>query len=49
MDGDYNGTSYGLLDHQSWFMDIADANKNNATKWQYGYSAKVDISPSSVP
>lgn len=41
IDGDYNGTSYGLLDHQSWYMDIAEANKNNATKWQYGYSAKV--------
>lgn len=41
IDGDYNGTSYALLDHQSWYMDIAEANKNNATKWQYGYSAKV--------
>ena len=26
-------------------MDIAEANKNNATKWQYGYSAKVRYCP----
>ena len=41
IDGEYNGTSYALLDHQSWFMDIAEANEKNVTHWQYGYSAKV--------
>lgn len=41
IDGDYNGSSYALLDHQNWYLDINDANKNNVTKWQYEYSAKV--------
>lgn len=41
IDGDYAGSSHALLDHQSWFLDLGEANKNNVTKWQYGYSAKV--------
>ena len=41
IDGDYGNSSHALLDHQSWYMDIAEANKNNATKWEYEYSAKV--------
>ena len=41
IDGNYNGSSHALLDHESWYFDLAAANKNNVTKWQYSYSAKV--------
>lgn len=44
IDGDYANSSHALLDHQSWYMDLAQANKDNATKWEYEYSAKVGLS-----
>lgn len=48
IDGDYNDSSHALLDHQSWYLDLAEANKNNVTKWQYGYSAKVQVLQTSL-
>lgn len=43
IDGNYSNSSHALLDHQSWYMDLADANHSNTTKWQFEYSAKVIV------
>jgi sphingomyelin phosphodiesterase len=41
VDGIYNNSSFQVLDHENYFMNLTDANINMKTTWQREYSAKV--------
>ena len=41
VDGDYNNSSRQVLDHETYILNITDANLTNKPKWIYEYTAKV--------
>lgn len=41
VDGTYNGSSRQVLDHETYYMNLTDANISNKPKWSFEYSAKV--------
>jgi sphingomyelin phosphodiesterase len=40
MDGGYNGTSNALLDHESYWLNLTEANLKDKAEWKFEYSAK---------
>ncbi|XP_076823452.1 sphingomyelin phosphodiesterase-like [Clavelina lepadiformis] len=42
MDGDYQGTTNILLDAETYFLNITDANLNGNSKWQLEYTFSKD-------
>ncbi|XP_019855309.1 PREDICTED: sphingomyelin phosphodiesterase-like isoform X3 [Amphimedon queenslandica] len=40
VDGNYNGSSRQVLDHDTYILNITDANLTNKPKWIHEYSAK---------
>ncbi|CAI8030322.1 Sphingomyelin phosphodiesterase [Geodia barretti] len=40
MDGNYNGTSNALLDHESYWLNLTEANLKDKAEWKFEYSAK---------
>jgi sphingomyelin phosphodiesterase len=43
VDGVYNDSSFNILDHETIFMNLTEANLNDNPKWEKEYSAKVSI------
>ena len=43
VDGNYNESSRQVLDHDTYILNITDANLTNKPKWVHEYSAKVRI------
>ena len=41
MDGVHNNTTFQLIDHHNYFLNLTTANSENNTIWQYLYGAKV--------
>ena len=41
VDGDYNDSSRQVLDHETYILNITDANLTNKPKWIHEYTAKV--------
>lgn len=40
IDGDHNATTRLVLDHETWTMDLSDANLSNNIVWRKSYSAR---------
>ena len=41
MDGLHNDTTFQLIDHHVYFLNLTIANSDNNVTWQYLYGAKV--------
>ena len=41
MDGVHNNTTFQLIDHHNYFLNLTTANSENNATWQYLYGAKV--------
>ena len=41
VDGDYEGTSWQVIDHHTYILNLTEANLFNVTKYVKEYSAKV--------
>lgn len=41
IDGDYTNSSFQVLDHETMFLNLTDANLTNEPKWEFEYNAKV--------
>ena len=41
MDGLHNNTTFQLIDHHNYFLNLTTANSENNATWQYLYGAKV--------
>ena len=41
MDGLHNDTTFQLVDHHVYFLNLTTANSENNVTWQYLYGAKV--------
>ncbi|KAL0267657.1 UNVERIFIED_CONTAM: hypothetical protein PYX00_009860 [Menopon gallinae] len=48
IDGDYEGSSRTVLDHDTWFMDMEEANAKGTPTWAKLYSAKEDFNMTSL-
>lgn len=40
LDGEYDGSSYGVLDHSTYVLNLTEANMSDKPQWQFEYSAK---------
>jgi sphingomyelin phosphodiesterase len=40
LDGNYDESSWQIIDHETRFLNITEANALNKTRWQFEYSAK---------
>ncbi|XP_064596702.1 sphingomyelin phosphodiesterase-like [Liolophura sinensis] len=40
-DGNYSGSSWQMLDHTNYILNLTEANNGGAVRWQKEYSAKV--------
>ena len=41
LDGLHNDTTFQLVDHHTYFLNLTTANSKNNVTWQYLYGAKV--------
>lgn len=41
VDGDHEDSTWHVLDHETYFMNLTEANISNEPKWQLEYTAKV--------
>ncbi|XP_062511163.1 sphingomyelin phosphodiesterase-like [Corticium candelabrum] len=41
LDGQYNGSSYYVLDHATYILNLTEANLSDKPQWQFEYSAKA--------
>ena len=41
MDGIHSNTTFQLIDHHNYFLNLTTANAENNATWQYLYGAKV--------
>ena len=41
VDGDYKDSTWHVLDHENYFMNLTEANISNEPKWELEYTAKV--------
>uniref|UniRef100_A0A2C9JLN6 Sphingomyelin phosphodiesterase n=1 Tax=Biomphalaria glabrata TaxID=6526 RepID=A0A2C9JLN6_BIOGL len=44
VDGNYQGSSFQVLDHETYFMNLSRANEEGKMTWEFEYSAKVRLS-----
>nr|KAI8736926.1 sphingomyelin phosphodiesterase-like [Biomphalaria glabrata] len=48
VDGNYQGSSFQVLDHETYFMNLSRANEEGKMTWELEYSAKEAYNMSSV-
>lgn len=41
IDGNYEGSSFRVLDHETYMLNLTDANASDKPKWELEYKAKV--------
>ena len=41
IDGNYSGSSYRVLDHETYYLNITESNLSGKAAWKFEYSAKV--------
>lgn len=41
IDGNYTNSTWRVLNHETYFLNLTEANKSNITKWELEYDAKV--------
>jgi len=41
IEGQQDNTSFQIIDHHVYYLDLVEANANNNLTWQYEYGAKV--------
>lgn len=45
VDGDYAGTSWQVLDFETYYLNLTEANASGQATWKLEYSAKVSMGP----
>lgn len=48
VDGDYEGSSWAVLDYTNYFLNLTQANLQERATWAYGYNPKIDLGMESL-
>ncbi|GFN96995.1 sphingomyelin phosphodiesterase [Plakobranchus ocellatus] len=48
VDGNYEGSSWAVLDYTNYFLNLTEANSEEKATWAYGYNPKTDLNMTSL-